>query len=153
MARTETTVMNDIIRLLGAAHRFDAQWELPVDREGWHAVVMVGIHRWPGKNEVSISVHAHAHLDAAPDKGSWFHTLLMGAIHPRCITREWIRTVLTERIETARLAVLAVTEGDLRVRDGIFEGMTKQQIWQHLKDMRGYFLSTFGLPETSRVTG
>jgi len=142
------TVANDAIRFLGKPEKFEVEWSIPVSRPGWHANILVSFHRWsytfgPLKPRLDISVHvfAYASLEDKPDSGTWNYSSVLGDAPARRFTRKWILTTLAERIETARLAIMAITEADLK--RGWDDGdLSPEEKVRYYRGTQAYFEST-----------
>lgn len=67
----------------------------------------------------------------------------MGSAHSSRLTKKWITNILSERIETARLAALAATEADLR-ESGKYDwsNWSEEELRQEFSERDAYFMST-----------
>src|SRR5262245_11742789 len=109
MPRTDTTVINDVIRQVGKAGRVQVEWKIPVERDdGWECFIDVTVSRWEifGHNDLCIDVHVYGHPTEGEYRGIASYSALRGHAPPSRLTRKWIDQVLQREIETAHAAAL-----------------------------------------------
>jgi len=126
-------------------------WSIPVYRPGWRAGIDVSVDQWdrqsgkPLDRTLCVHVFAHASIENDYDRGCWYYSSLLGHAAPRRLTRKWIMTTLVERIETARVAILAVTEGELKTSEERLKDQRRQsheEIMEEYRNVNDYFDST-----------